>query len=35
MPIELIARGREVDEIRKLIVDGLIFQDLSDLIAVR
>lgn len=31
---ELIAHGREVDEIRKLIgADGLIFQDLSDLIA--
>ena len=31
---ELIAHGREVDEIRKLIgADGLIFQDLPDLIA--
>ena len=31
---ELIAHGREVDEIRKLIgADGLIFQDLTDLIA--
>ncbi|ATG16921.1 TPA: amidophosphoribosyltransferase [Providencia alcalifaciens] len=30
---ELIAHGREVDEIRKLIgADGLIFQDLSDLV---
>lgn len=31
---ELIAHGREVDEIGKLIgADGLIFQDLSDLVA--
>lgn len=31
---ELIAHGREVDEIRKLIgADGLIFQDLTDLVA--
>lgn len=30
---ELIAHGREVDEIRKLIgADGLIFQDLNDLV---
>lgn len=30
---ELIAHGREVDEIRKLIgADGLIFQDLTDLV---
>nr|BFF12593.1 hypothetical protein GCM10025699_38960 [Microbacterium flavescens] len=30
---ELIAHGREVDEIRQIVVaDGLIFQDLNDLI---
>ena len=30
---ELIAHGREVDEIRQIIgADGLIFQDLNDLI---
>lgn len=32
-PTELIAHGREVDEIRQIIgADGLIFQDLNDLI---